>query len=55
MAQGLFDFQTPQQLRNDYLDSMLISPAQMGNQSLLQQVVSMGQNAGSIAGAGLGG
>lgn len=55
MAQGLFDFQTPQQLRNDYLDSMLISPAQMGNQSLLQQVVSMGQNAGSIAGAGIGG
>ena len=55
MAQGLFDFQTPQQIRNSYLDSMLISPAQMGNQGLLQQVVSMGQNAGSIAGAGLGG
>ena len=55
MAQGLFDFQTPQQIRNSYLDSMLISPAQMGNQGLLQQVVSMGQNAGSMLGAGLGG
>ena len=52
---GLFGGKSPQQLRNEYLDSMLISPAQMGSQSLLQQVVSMGQNAGSMIGAGVGG
>jgi hypothetical protein len=51
---GLFGGQNPQQLRNAALDSMLISPAQMGSQGLLQQVVSMGQNAGTIAGMGAG-
>lgn len=51
---GLFSGQTPQQLRNAYLDSMMVSPAQMGSQSLLQQVVSMGQNAGSMLGSGVG-
>jgi hypothetical protein len=49
---GLFGGQNPQQLRNAALDSMLISPAQMGSQGLLQQVVSMGRNAGTIAGYG---
>ena len=53
--QGLFDYQNPQKLRNAYLDSMMISPTQMGSQGLLQQVVSMGQNAGSMIGAGVGG
>ena len=53
--QGLFDYQSPQKLRNAYLDSMMISPTQMGSQGLLQQVVSMGQNAGSMIGAGVGG
>jgi len=33
---------------------MLISPAQMGSQGLLQQVVSMGQNAGTMIGMGAG-
>jgi len=51
---GLFGGQNPQQLRNAALDSMLVSPAQMGSQGLLQQVVSMGQNAGTIAGMGAG-
>jgi hypothetical protein len=51
---GLFGGQNPQQLRNAALDSMLISPAQMGSQGLLQQVVSMGQNAGTMAGMGAG-
>ena len=51
---GLFGGQNPQQLRNAALDSMLISPTQMGSQGLLQQVVSMGQNAGTIAGMGAG-
>jgi len=51
---GLFGGQNPQQLRNAALDSMLISPTQMGSQGLLQQVVSMGQNAGTVAGMGAG-
>ena len=51
---GLFDTQSPQQLRNAALDSMMISPTQMGSQGLLQQVVSMGQNAGTMLGMGAG-
>jgi len=51
---GLFGTQSPQQLRNTALDSMMISPAQMGSQGLLQQVVSMGQNAGTMIGMGAG-
>ena len=51
---GLFGTQSPQQLRNTALDSMLISPAQMAQQGLLQQVVSMGQNAGTMIGMGGG-
>ena len=51
---GLFGGRNPQQLRGDALDSLLVSPAQMGSQSLLQQVVSMGRNAGAVAGMGAG-
>ena len=51
---GLFGGKSSQQLRGDALDSLLVSPAQMGSQSLLQQVVSMGQNAGSMIGMGAG-
>ena len=51
---GLFGGQSPQQLRNAALDSMLVSPAQMSSQGLLQQVVSMGRNAGTVAGMGAG-
>ena len=51
---GLFGTQSPQQLRNAFLESTMVSPAQMAQQGLLQQVVSMGQNAGSILGYGAG-
>jgi len=51
---GLFGGKNSQQIRNDALDSMMISPAQMGSQGLLQQVVSMGQNAGTMLGEGAG-
>ena len=51
---GLFGGRNPQQLRGDALDSLLVSPTQMGSQGLLQQVVSMGRNAGSVAGMGVG-
>jgi hypothetical protein len=51
---GLFGGQSPQQLRNAFLDSTMVSPQQMAQQGLLQQVVSMGQNAGSMIGAGAG-
>ena len=51
---GLFNSQSPQQIRGAALDSMMISPAQMGSQGLLQQVVSMGQNAGTMLGMGAG-
>lgn len=53
--QGLFGSSvSPQRLRNAYLDSMMVSPAQMGSQGLLQQVVSMGQNVGAMMGEGAG-
>jgi len=51
---GLFNTPSVQQLRNAALDSSMISPAQMGSQGLLQQVVSMGQNAGAMMGEGAG-
>jgi len=46
----LFNMPSQQELGQRYLESRMISPAQMGNQGLLQQVVSLGGNAG----AGLG-
>ena len=52
---GLFGGQSPLQLRNSYRDSNMISPTQMGSQGLLQQVVSMGGNAGASLGSALGG
>jgi hypothetical protein len=52
---GLFGGQSPLQLRNNYRDSFMVSPNQMGNQNLLQQVVSMGGNAGAGVGSALGG
>lgn len=51
---GLFNTPSTQELRNRYLDSMMVSPAQMGSQGLLQQVVSMGRNAGAMLGMGAG-
>lgn len=46
---GLFG-KTPAQIRQEQFDSMMVSPTQTGSQGLLQQVVSMGRNAGSAAG-----
>jgi len=43
----LFNMPSSKEIGMNYLDSQSISPAQMGNQGLLQQVVSMGGNAGA--------
>ena len=51
---GMFG-KNPQQLRNEYMDSQRVSSAQMGSQGLLQQVVSLGGNAGASIGGALGG
>jgi len=50
----LFNMPTQQELGQRYLDSQMVSPAQMGQQGLLQQVVSMGANAGAGIGYGAG-
>lgn len=47
---GLFSNYNPQRIRNEALDSDMVSNAQMGSQGLLQQVVSMGRNAGTMTG-----
>lgn len=47
-------FSTPEQARNDYLSSMLITPQQQASQGLLQQVVSIMSNAGAGLGYGVG-
>ena len=41
---------TPAQIRQEQFDSLMVSPAQMGSQGLLQQVASMGGNAGAAVG-----
>jgi hypothetical protein len=46
----LFNMPTQQELGQRYLDSQMTSPAQMGNQGLLQQVASLGGNAGATLG-----
>ena len=51
---GLFNTQSPQQLQRDYLSGMMVSPSQMGSQGLLQQVASLGTNAGALVGYGTG-
>jgi len=51
---GLFGG-SPQQVRNEYLSSNRLTPAQIGSQGLLQQVASMGRNAGAEVGTALGG
>ena len=49
---SLFGGSTPQQLQEDYLNKRMVSPAQMGSQGLLQQVISSMGNAGAMAGYG---
>lgn len=51
---GLFGGQNPQQLQQDYLSGLMVSPAQMGQQGLLQQLTSVGANAGAMMGYGGG-
>ena len=47
-------FSTPEQARNDYLSSMLVTPQQQASQGLLQQVISTMSNAGAGLGYGIG-
>jgi len=51
---GLFGGKNPQQLQQDYLSGLMVSPAQMGQQGLLQQLISTGANAGAMMGYGAG-
>lgn len=51
---GLFGTKNPQQLQQDYLSGLMVSPAQMGQQGLLQQLISTGANAGAMMGYGAG-
>jgi hypothetical protein len=46
----LFNMPSQQELGQRYLESQMTSPGQMGNQSLLQQAVSLGGNAGTALG-----
>ena len=46
----LFNMPTQQELGQRYLDSQMVSPQQMGSQGLLQQVASLGGNAGTMLG-----
>ena len=48
---GLFNLGSPEKIERDYLNQFLVSPAQMGQQGLLQQVVSQMSNAGANIGA----
>ena len=53
---GLFDYQSPENMRAARLDPLLVSQAQMGQQSLLNRLVSQMSNAGAnlgSAGAGM--
>lgn len=50
---GLFGY-NPQQAQQDYLGGLMVSPAQMGQQGLLQQLTSLGSNAGALMGYGAG-
>ncbi|MFZ9210914.1 MAG: hypothetical protein ACO22M_00470 [Candidatus Nanopelagicaceae bacterium] len=51
---SLFNMPTQEQLGQQYLEGMLTTPQQLGAQGLLQQVVSLGGNAGSMLGYGVG-
>lgn len=51
---NMFGVKTPQEMQQDYLNSMMVNPAQMGSQGLLQQLVSMGGNIGAQLGTGAG-
>jgi hypothetical protein len=48
---GLFDYQSPENMRAARLQPLLVSGAQMGQQPLLSQLVSQMSNAGANIGA----
>ena len=48
---GLFDYQSPENMRAARLQPLLVSSAQMANQPLLSQLVSQMSNAGANLGA----
>lgn len=52
--ESLFNLKTPEEYQRDYLTGMMVNPAQMGNQSLYQQIISTMANAGAMGGAGIG-
>lgn len=51
---GLFGMPTAQEARQQYEQGLMLTPAQMGSQGLLQQVVSTIGQGGAMAGYGLG-
>jgi hypothetical protein len=51
---GLFGMPTAQEARQQYEQGLMLTPAQMGSQGLLQQVVSTIGQGGGMAGYGLG-
>jgi SOS response regulatory protein OraA/RecX len=46
----LFNMPSSKEVARNYLDSQMVSPQQMGSQGLLQQVASLGGNAGTMLG-----
>jgi len=51
---GLFNFATPEILRQNYLTERMLNPQQMAQLPLLNQVVAMGGNAGTALGTAVG-
>lgn len=51
---GLFGMPTAQEARQQYEQGLMLTPAQMGSQGLLQQVISTIGQGGGMAGYGLG-
>lgn len=50
----LFNMPSSQEVAQSYLNSQMVSPVQMGQQGLLQQVASLGTNTGALLGYGAG-
>lgn len=53
--EGLFNLQTPQQMRQEFINSQMLSPSQMAQLPLLSQVAAIGGQSGAMLGAGIGG
>lgn len=51
---GMFNYQNPQMLQQEYLQNMMVNPQQMSQLPLLNQVTAMGGNAGALVGTGIG-